>query len=328
MIFFLHGSDTYRSHQKLNELKNKFIKDIDQTAQSLVVIDGKKSNIKELNEKISSGSLFVKRRMVIIENILENKSETFLDEVEEMFNKKGKKNITEDEENIIIFYDTNISEKDVKLKKNAKKLANFLLKEKYVQEFKSLTPLQLIDYIKEMAQKEQININNEAVKLLISRTNSDLWRISSELHKLSMMLNDQESINEQLVKDNVSGFVDENIFALTDAIANVNKKLSARLLEEQYLAGLSEDYILAMLIRQFKILLQIKSAYQNNLSVKEIANDLKIHPYVIKKSLSQINNFSLNKLKNKLNQLVLLDFKNKTGQSNLKAELDLFVYDI
>lgn len=324
MIIFLYGADSYRSRQKLNELKEKFSSEIDPTSQSLVVLDGKTTTLKEISDKINTGSLFVKRRMVVIENIFENKNEKILGDLEKFLLSNGEsKNV--DEENIIIFYDYDVNGQDSKLKKEGKKLFTHLLKQKYVQEFKPLTGLQLGDFIKQEIARLERKINTPAINLLISRTNSDLWRIASELHKLAMIISGGEEISEQLIKDNVAGVFDDDIFALTDAISARNSKSALSLLERQYLSGISEDYILIMLIRQFKILLQIKSAVEANLSATAIASELKIHPYVVKKGLSQVNSFSLKDLKDKLNKLISVDFANKTGQSETKAELALFL---
>ena len=324
MIIFIYGPDTYRSRQKLNELKDKFISEVDASSNSLIVIDGKTTNLKEISEKINTGSLFVKKRMVVIEDILENKSEKLFSDLA-LFLKKRSEATSSDEDNIIIFRDSDLNNKDRKLKKDGQKLFAYLASQKYVQEFKNLSSPQLVDFIREAVKKLDRKIEMAAINTLITRTNSDLWRISSELHKLAMAISSGEEISNQAVKNQVAGIYDENIFNLTDAISARNKKTALTLLEEQYLAGVSEDYILVMLIRQFKILLQIKSAAAANLSATQIASQLKINPYVIRKSLPQISSFTLEVLKDYLNQLIALDFANKTGQKEIKAELALFV---
>jgi len=324
MIIFIYGADTYRSRQKLNELKDKFVSEIDAASQSLIVLDGKITNLKEISEKINTGSLFVKKRMVVIEDILENKNDKLFSELNLFLNKREGATKNSDD-NIIVFREGNLNDKNRKLKKEAQKLFSFLLKQQYVQEFKTLSNLQLNDFIKKAVLKLNRKIESAAILTLVTRTNSDLWQISSELHKLAMSIPDAKEITNEAVKAQVANIYDENIFALTDAISARNKKAALTLLEEQYLAGVSEDYILAMLIRQFKILLQIKSSVLANFSVSQIADELKIHAYVVKKNLPQTKGFILTDLKNHLSHLISLDFKNKTGQGETKAELALFL---
>lgn len=324
MIIFIYGEDTYRSRQKLNELKDKFVTEIDASSQSLVVLSGASTTLKEIGEKISTGSLFVKKRMIVIEDIFDNKSEKLLADLT-LYLKKRDESSKTDEDNIIIFRNGILNSKDKKLKKDAQKLFTYLLSQKYVQEFKTLTGIQLNNFIKEETQKLERQIEPAAVSSLITRTNSDLWRISSELHKLAMAIPKDAKITDDEVKKQVVGTYDENIFSLTDAISTRNKKLALTILEEQYLAGLSEDYILSMLLRQFKIMLQIKSAVAAGLSPLQISSELKLHSYVVKKTLSQISGFTLEALKEKLNHLISLDFANKTSSQDIKAELSLFI---
>lgn len=324
MIIFIYGVDTYRSRQKLNELKDKFTNEIDINSQSLVVIGGATTTLKEIGEKISTGSLFVKKRMIVVEDIFDNKSEKLFADLT-LYLKKRDEAAKSDEDNIIVFRDGDLNSKDRKLKKDAQKLFTYLLSQKYVQEFKALTGTQLSDFIKEAVKKLERQIEPAAIQTLITRTNSDLWRISSEIHKLAMAISKDGKITDDEVKKQVAGTYDENIFSLTDAISARNKKLALTILEEQYMAGLSEDYILSMLIRQFKIMLQVKSAVESGLSPLQISSELKLHSYVVKKTLSQISSFTLGALKEKLNDLILLDFSNKTSSPDIKAELSLFI---
>ena len=55
MIFLLHGADSFRRQQKLNELKQRFMSAIDSLGQSLIILDGSQTSDAELQEKISSG---------------------------------------------------------------------------------------------------------------------------------------------------------------------------------------------------------------------------------------------------------------------------------
>ncbi len=80
-----------------------------------------------------------------------------------------------------------------------------------------------------------------------------------------------------------------------------------------------------MLIRQFKILLQIRDALDANMNPSDMATRLKIHPYVAKKGAMQARNFSSAALKDYLNRLVYLDFSNKIGRGDIKTELSLLI---
>lgn len=319
MIIFLYGADTFRSRRLLQEMKNKFIKDVDADAQSLTWLDGQNATLAEISEKINTGSLFVKKRMVIIENIFKNKRDKVLNELADYLKK-----FTKDDDNVIILRDAEINTKDKPLRAEMKKLFAFLSQQPYVQEFKTLSNSQLLLFVKQEAVRLHKKINASAASLLISLTGGDLWLIAGEIKKLAHYTNEEE-ITPEVIREVTPGNFSEDIFALTDALSTRDKTLAAKLLTEQYEAGLSDDYILTMLIRQFKILLQIKAALENQISANDLAAHLKIHPFVAKKGVWQAKNFSIADLKNYLNALIRLDFFNKTGQSDLKTELTLLI---
>lgn len=314
MIFLLHGSESFRRQKKLQELKNKYIDKLDPLGQSLSILDGAKLSAKNLSDSLSSGSLFTKKRMVVIENIFENKQESLFSILVELIKKNEG-----DDDNIIIFNEDLI--KKTALQASAKKLLNYLLKQPYVQEFKNLNNFQLSLFVKEIINEKKAKINNSALNLLILKIGNNLYRLNNETNKLIAAANGQE-ISNILVEELIKGETEENIFALTDALGAKNKALALRLLEEQLDAGLSLQYILAMLQRQIRIILSIKYLKSgNNLSDNQIVHSLKLHPFVIKKALQQSNNFSLTELKNYWQNLLDIDLDNKKGKSDIKSEL-------
>ncbi len=320
MIIFLYGGNTFSSRRKLNELKSEFVKKIDAESNSLNVINGQDTNLGEISEKISTGSLFVKKRLIVIENIFDNKKDNIFIELINYL-----KSFSKDSDNIIIFWDEELNTKNVPLKVNQKKLFTFLSKQKFVQEFKPLTSSQLLSFIKKEAKIYNKDIKLPTASLLLNLTTGNLWLLTKEIKKLSFREKDNKEISIESVKELVTSSFDEDIFALTDALSIKNKELAIKLLEEQTAAGLSDEYLLTMLIRQFKILLQMKKALEAKTSQAEIAKKLKLHPFVIKKGYQQAKNFSIESLNNYLNRLVELDFLNKKGQANLKTELTILI---
>lgn len=321
MIIFLFGADSFRAHRFLQEMKNKFIKEVDSSGHSLNVIDGSTCDLQTINQQINTGSLFVRKRLVIIENLFKNKkTKIFTDLLQYL------PSIAQADNLIIILKDEDLNNKKNVLKIEAKKLFNWLNKQKFSQEFKSLSAGGLLKFIQQEAGLYQKTIETAAANEIIKRTGGDLWVISKEIRKVAFMV-EEEKISLADIKLIANEVFSEDIFALTDAISAKNQALALKILEEQYVAGLSDEYILAMLVRQFKLLLQVKNYSQDN-SFANLAADLKIHPFVAKKTWMQIKNFTAEKLLLYFNSLINLDKKNKTGQGNIKTELTLLLTSI
>ena len=319
MIIFIYGADDFRSRRFRQELQEKFKRDIDPGAISLSTIDGRIADLPSIASQLGSGSLFVKKRLVVVENILQNKKEKIFPELASYLQKLAQQ-AGSAEEDVIIFHDGPIEN----LKAAPKKFCALLLKQRFVQEFKPLTGSQVITFIKKEAETYGQEIDNNAARELAARTGSDLWQIAQSLRKLCFSTS-SKIISLPLVKELVPGIFDENIFALTDALSAKNRQQAIRCLNEQYAAGLSDEYILSMLIRQFKILLQVKVGAASGWGQAEMVSQLKLHPFLIKKGLFQSKNFNESGLKSLLNQLILLDKKNKTGQGDIRTELVLLI---
>ncbi len=322
MIIFLYGADSFRSRRLLKELKNKFVKDVDPESNSLSVLDGQTTTLKEINEKINTGSLFVKKRLIVIENVFKNKNTKLFSELSEYLKK-----FEASEDIVLIFWEENLEKSDKSLKIDSKKLFSLLEKQKFVQEFSLLNNNQLLSFIKKETELCGKKIEISAGLELINLTNNDLWQITRELKKLAHYTT-EETISLNNVKEMVTGSYNEDIFALTDAISTKNKKLTLKILEEQYSAGLSDEYLIAMLIRQFKILLQLRDALDSRIPQSELVSKLKLHPYVIKKGLSQAANFQAASLKRYLDKLINLDFLNKNGLADIKTELTVLIAEL
>lgn len=328
MIIFLYGEDTFRSRKKLQELKDKFLREVDPTGSSLITADGENISMTEFNELVGTPSLFARKRMVVVENIFSSKKQNLFFEVLNYLKVKKKK-----EENILVFWDS-LGEEE-KLNKEKKELFDFLKKADHVGKFKALSNKETTEWIKKEIESRGGKITGEAVSRLVSFLGNNLWQISNEVdkllnYKLGQKLNltdgkEEAVINEGDVAKLIRAGIDENIFALTDAISAKNKEAAVKLLEEQLEAGLAEIYLLSMIARQFKIILQIREALNNGLSSRKIINSLKLHPFIVQKGMGQARNFTLARLRSILNELIQIDYYAKTGRADVKTELSLII---
>ncbi len=314
MIIFFFGEDSFRIKQKLNEVRHHFVKNINLGSFSLEEINGEKTSVSEISQKINTGSLFTKKRMLIIKNIFSNKQENLFKYLIDLSKKQRN-----DKSNALVFIDESITA--TKLKENAKKFLLILKKLPYSQEFKALDHKQVLKFAKETFSQKNHDISFSALSLLVEKTSNDLWRLNNEINKLCALAKNRK-IETNDINTLVSGEFEEKIFILIDAFFEKRKSIAYKTLHEQLSAGLSSEYILSMLIRQIKILLEIKAA-QKTTSNENLAIVLNLHPFVVKKSLISVNKFSLNQLKQIFNNLVELEYKSKIGQVNLKNELFL-----
>ncbi|MDD5043714.1 MAG: DNA polymerase III subunit delta [Patescibacteria group bacterium] len=306
MIIYLCGEDTFRSRQKQQELKEKFIRERDKSGLNVAEIDGAKISFGELEQQILTAPFLSEKRFVAISNLSENKATA--EEMVEFLEKHQKR------DDVIMAFWEEGSPKN--------KLTKFLSEQKYFQEFVPLDDSALGHWISEEVKKRGGRINSLAVRTLVEYVGNNLWQLSNELDKLLAYKNKQEILKED-VEELVRTKFDDNIFGLVDALGNKNKKEALRLLKNQLSFGSSASYIISMLNRQYRILLEVQEALGE--TSNSLARRLKIHPFVAKKALVQARRYNFEELKNIYRQLLEIDKKTKTTSWEPELLVDLLM---
>ncbi|MCX7778824.1 MAG: DNA polymerase III subunit delta [Patescibacteria group bacterium] len=321
MIFFLYGPDTFRSQEKLRALVENFKQKRDWRGLSVLRLEGQDLTVDKFRQSVFSPGLFSTKRLIIIENLLsQNEDSALLQEVINFVRKSKKGKKKEEKDNVVIFRE---SEEKIPQNESHQKLFSLLKKEKYAQKFDWLENNELRKWIKEEVKKRDGEIEEKAVDLLVNFIGPDLWRMSTELDKL--IAYGQGKISAKNVKLIVETKPEEDIFNLIDALVEKNKKRAVQLIREQLENDIPFTQLLNLLARQFRIILQIKDRKEKFLNYYQLASELGVHPYSVKKSLIQAPRYTLDELKKIYQELLRIDYQLKT--TNLQPELlfDLLV---
>jgi len=330
MNIYLHGPDTFRSRQQMKKMVAKFKVDRDPQRLNVVILDIEKEEPGNVLQQILATPFLAERRMIVLENLLSATSKKDLQE--EIFNRVKDKKISES--NVLLFWESgNKPKTDI-----AKKLQKLLAKEKFAQEFAELKGVQLGSWIKQEVEERGGKIQPQAVQYLVANVGGDSWLLSSLVEQLVAYVADADNPSPTLpykgreigVSD-VQLFLDEraddNIFNLVDAIVAKQPKQVFRMIREQYTQGKDPHYVFAMILRQFRILLELRDVYdrEDNIGSNDLAKKLGLHPFVVKKSLPFVKRYTLDQLKNIYQSLLEFDIKTKTGGSDQSVLLDVFV---
>ncbi|RJR30977.1 DNA polymerase III subunit delta [Candidatus Parcubacteria bacterium] len=315
MIIFLYGPDTFRSRRKLNELKEKFIKEVDKSALNLEKLDAKKMEISDFRRAIMSQPFLAKKRLIIVENLFAKPQKKLCHEILKTLS--DMKN-----DNIIIFWDGETPKKPAD---GCLPLFKKLADQKYSQQFKLLTEAETKKWILQEIKKIGSVIENEAANLLACWIGNDLWQLDSEIKKLAAYCQNRP-ITVLEINLLTKSKLDENIFNLTDALGQKNKAKALRLIQNQLDLGISQTSLLSKMIWHYKNLLLVKNFSESGcFSYFKIAAELKIHPFVAQKALQQSGNYTHNELKKIYQRLLEIDFSFKTSQVDGRTLFDLFV---
>lgn len=298
MILFLHGKDTFRSRQKLAELRQKFFNEVDPQGYNLKVLSGNEATLEEIIDALNAAPFMASKRMVILEEYsrmsLSEKEEASLTEIAEGLL---------DSETIFAVWEEELN----KTQRN-QPFFKVLLKSKYVMPFENWNQAQVAGFMAQELRGKGLTITNDALDYLSLAVDDNMWLASSELNKLIHYARgaDIQEIDKETVELLVSAGARDDIFALVDAVSQGDRKNAFKRLQEQLAVGSHELQIASMLNRQFRLLQQIKDGLEQGLSQDDIAKNYGIHPYVVKKMSGQAQKIAaedISRAYNLINQL-------------------------
>jgi DNA polymerase-3 subunit delta len=197
----------------------------------------------------------------------------------------------------------------------------------FVKLFKQPRDWDLLNWVQERVRAKGGQISREATNLLVMLVGNDLRLLDQEIEKL-LIYADGRQVTTQDVQVLVSRARETSIFDLVDCVGRRQTDQALNLLHRLLDDGQAPLYLLSMLARQIRILLQIKDLQTQNVSQKGIARRLSLHPYVVEKGHAQAQNYAMAQLESAHRRLVEADRQIKTGEVEDILALDLLVTDL
>ena len=315
MIIFIYGEDTFRSREKVGQVREQFMQKVDASGASVTEMQGKELTVSGLHSALGAGGLFATKRMVVVRDFVRDGNKEEQAAVKEILKSFEQSN------NVVLFWEGAV-DKRVGLYKA-------LAKQKYEYEFAALDEGKLKKWIVARVKARGGSIEGNAATHLAAEVGADLWRLSGEVEKL-IAYKMGEVITSEDVHLLVRGKHEENIFALCDAVANGQSERALTLINHELAGGMNALYLHAMLVRQFRILLQLKGALaetDGRVNQKSIASQLGLHPFVVKKALPQARAFTFSQLRNMYGKLLGIEVKLKSTSVPAGVLFDLFVLE-
>lgn len=312
MSFFFSGEEDFLALQKIKETKEVFSKK--NSSSRIDIFDFEEDEFREIEQSLfRGGGLFSEKRLIVLKNPFD------ISEKEKLKLTKALKN-TPSDISVIIF------QKKIKEKKG--KLYNFVNKNYQTEIFKKIKGAELRKWILKEVEKRsvgEISIDVSALNRLEVITKNNLWQISQEIDKLIDSKEKGETIIIQDVNDLCAGEGEAQIFGLVDAIGQKNRALAIDLISTLQEQGKNSFYIFSMIMYQIKNLTKLIDCQGDD---GMISKKLKLHPFVVKKTRSQLANFNKSDLKDKYQLATNIDYQVKNGNLSIEEALTDFVAKI
>ncbi len=206
-----------------------------------------------------------------------------------------------------------------------KKITKLLKKTATVVEVNTLSEKEVRHFLKDTIANEGYTMTPEAFELFIQLTDAKLSTAMSELPKLLLFSSDTKQITKSAVNDLVAKSLEQNIFALVEYVLKRQTANALSLYQDLLLQKEDPIKINAILMTQFRLLLQVKFLEKKGYQQGDSAGMLKVHPYRVKLAIQQARKFSEKVLISAFEGLVDAEYRLKTGQGDKEMQFELFV---
>jgi DNA polymerase-3 subunit delta len=328
MFYLFHGEDEYRRSLQLAEWKAT-LGDPTTVALNTTEFDGRRLTLNELISVCDALPFLSEKRLVIVYDLAarfqrkkgsgeddSGEGAAFLEQFEEYVNRLPEST------RLVLVEDRKIDKSNPIFKIVAKGAQGHL------SEFAPLPPGELNRWITQRVEEKKGQIERAAVNVLAEFVGSDLRLLDQEIDKLLTYVGPERAVTEQDVQLLVSDAQEANIFDMVDALGRKDTRRAMELVEKLLEDGRHPLYLLSMITRQFRILIQVKELLAKGTSAQDIPALLRLHPYVVKKTTGQAANFSFEQLETIYKQLHEVDVAVKSGQIEDELALNLFVAEV
>lgn len=306
-IYLFYGEEAYLKNLYKNRLKNALVSPED--TMNLNVYQGKGISIPQVIDQAETMPFFADRRLILLED-----SGFFKNAAPELADYLGE---GAPAETVFLFVESEVDKRG-KLYKTVKSKGRIV-------EFARQSEQTLTNWVLRALQKEKLKITRSAMQLFLERTGNDMENISRELEKLISYVYGRESIAKEDVEAICTFRTENKIFDMINAIAEKKQKRALELYYDLLALKESPLRILALMARQFHLLLQIKDLRRQGFDQGEIASRAGVMSFVVRNCLRQGEYFSETMLRRAVEECVRTEEAIKTGRLGDRLGVELLI---
>jgi len=301
-IHLFYGEDTYSAWHKSRFWKQEFEKKFGDF--NVLTFEGEKLTSAEFNEAVDSVPFLGEKKLVVIRDFLLDGNIEDQKAVAEKLEKV-------DDFCLVLFLEQEKPDARTTLFKTLKKTAT-------VQEFEPFIGPKLVAWVQNRVQEKGGRISPAEANLLAETVGPNLWQMTQEIDKLTLYA-DGKPIPSEAIENMASPNLTTTIFKLTDYIGQKNARLALKTLNTLLESG--EDIVksMFMIVRHFRILIQVRACVDKRLEKSAITQKIKEHPFVIMTAMGQSKNFTGDLLAKTYGKLLAIDTNMKSGKIRMTA---------
>lgn len=317
-LYLVYGKNRVRIDETVNKLTKDYLETVDDFNR--IVFDYIETSVEHIIEECITLPFLSDRKVVIVKDAFlftaEKKRTSINHNVDKMI-----QYIEDKEDDTLLIFVTSAEKLD-----NRKKITKLIKKQGKIIECEEMNERELVQYINDAVKSEGLTIRNDAVNELLNRTGVNYTIVKNELEKLMLFVDDIITVED--VNIIVSKSLEANVFSLTDFILKDQKQEAVNVFRDLILQKEEPIKLLGLISSQFRLYYQTKILMNEGMRQDEISSRLKVHPYRVKLAMSQVNQYPLETLLQKMVLIRDMDYELKSTYLDSEALFEVFISKI
>ncbi|MGQ9556433.1 MAG: DNA polymerase III subunit delta [Desulfurispora sp.] len=334
-VYLFYGPEEYLRRQALERLKEHLFPNANLREFNLTRLDGSTASAAEILDTATTPPWGARKRLVIVREApyfaAVARSETDNQSSPAPRGTGKSKSPAKDENKDLLAYLQNPSPAtclvfDISYSPDRRRsLYRQLEKSGRTIEFAWLSPPDIRRWLNQQARLSGLTLDPEAAGELLLRCGRSLNLLYQEMQKLTLYCQDRGIIDRQAVQAVSPPALEEDIFAVVDAMGQRQPDRAIDGLRNLLLQRHPPQVILAMLGRQIRLIWQIAIARRQGARDHQLAALLDLHPFVAQKMSRQSGNFTEEQLRRGLKELHRIDVDIKEGRVDFATAAEHFI---
>ncbi len=183
---------------------------------------------------------------------------------------------------------------------------------------------EMMTWVGKIAEEKGLKIKSGVISYFIRNINTGMEAAFAEIEKLSAYIG-KGVVSEKDIDDICIKSLEVRIFNMVDAIGNKKTQTALDIYNNMILMKESPLMILAMIARQFRLILQSKYLSEKGVYKADIAKKINQREFVVAQCLAQSKNFKKKVLLQALEDCLECDINIKTGKINDKLGVEMII---
>lgn len=209
-----------------------------------------------------------------------------------------------------------------------KKLYKAIQKSGAVVAFNPLTDAELNGWIIRAFASMGKGCSPQTASLLSFTVGNDTALLRTEMEKLAALAGEREEIREEDVRAVSTRSIECTVFEMVDAVVAGQEGRAFGLLRDMLTGGSDRIGILAMLLRQYRLMQHVKIMQYEKKTPQQIKQNLGIAPFAAERCIRQAAAYTGGEVKQAVELCLDTEYRIKSGQLNQEGALEAAMLEI